>query len=590
MAPRDALIGQRLADFRIERVLGRGGMAKVYFGWDLKLNRPVAIKVIDERFRHESSYVARFVREASTIATWQHPNIPQVYQMGEEDGIAFFAMEYLHGLDLEQRLQQYTQTGQRLPYGDILRIAKAVASALDYAHRKGIIHRDVKPSNVILSEDGRILLTDFGLAMYVVQGTLGEVFGSPHYMAPEQARSSAEAVSQSDLYSLGVMLYEMLTGQLPFEDPSPTSLALKHITLEPPAPREINPELSPAVEAVLVKALRKSPLERYQSGRDLTEAMEAAFMEEKEGSQPVTLPMVPETPEDLPPETQPMVSAESQENGRSIEGRDDEARRPEYSPPETQPLVTAEPLENAQPLEEQAGELRSPESPPVVKPVPRLSRANPRLLPAIGCGLLLLLLGSYGSILGLSFSLYRNSTPTETSPRGAATTPALALVEPPSGTIPAPIAIATEPRATPSPTPTNSPHPTSTATEAPAPAQAYELQMVAYKDDSLFVVNRSPIDFPVALLRLTNRSGKVLGIDWKVDHLETDECVAVWKEEGRPQAPEDLECDVVGERLKRSGPEKFWMAVFEVYFEDRLIQTCDTRRGECLVLIPLDRP
>ncbi|MGW8250090.1 MAG: serine/threonine protein kinase, partial [Anaerolineales bacterium] len=164
---------------------------------------------------------------------------------------------------------------------------------LDYAHQKGVIHRDVKPSSLLLSEEGRVVLGDFGIAMDVAQKTLGKVFGSPRYIAPEQARNSADAVSQSDLYSLGVILYEMLTGRPPFEDPSPTSLALQHLTQEPPAPRSINPALSQAVEDVLLKALRKQPEERYQSGSQLMTALEQAL------NQLETKPSI--TGEDSPP-------------------------------------------------------------------------------------------------------------------------------------------------------------------------------------------------------------------------------------------------------------------------------------------------
>ncbi|MEJ2560140.1 MAG: serine/threonine-protein kinase [Anaerolineae bacterium] len=167
--------------------------------------------------------------------------------------------------------------GELMPYGEVLRIGRAVANALAYAHRQGVVHRDVKPANVIVAGDGRIVLTDFGLAMDIEQGSLGEVFGSSHYIAPEQAHRSADAVPQSDLYSLGVILYEMLTGKVPFDDPSPTAVALQHLTLPPPPPREINPNLSTGIEAVLLKALSKYPSERYQTGRDLIDALERAM-------------------------------------------------------------------------------------------------------------------------------------------------------------------------------------------------------------------------------------------------------------------------------------------------------------------------
>lgn len=273
----DPLIGTQLANFRIERVLGRGGMATVYYGWDVKLERPVAIKVIDARYRDDPAYAQRFVHEARTAATWFHENISQVYYADDEGGLYYFVMEYIRGLDLGKLLQKYATAGELMPHEDVLRIGRAVARALDFAHARGVIHRDVKPANVMISEDRRVVLTDFGLAMDVAQGTSGEVFGSPHYVSPEQARNSAQAVPQSDFYSLGVVLYEMLTGTIPFDDPSPTALAVQHLLQPPPLPRERNPHLNPAVETVLLKALAKAPEERYSTAQALMDALEKAL-------------------------------------------------------------------------------------------------------------------------------------------------------------------------------------------------------------------------------------------------------------------------------------------------------------------------
>jgi serine/threonine protein kinase len=295
MAISDPLVGQQLSSFRIERLLGRGGMAKVYYGIDEKLQRPVAIKVIDDRYKDHPAFVGRFLREARTVAAWQHPNILQIYHAGEEDGVLYYVMEYVRGMNLEQIIHKHRSRGELLPYAEVLFIGSSVANALDYAHRKGVVHRDVKPSNVLVSEEGRVALADFGLAMNVAQGTQGEVFGSPQYIAPEQARSSARAVPQSDIYSLGVMLYEMLTGSLPFNDPSPASLALKHITQEPPPPRAMNPDLSLAVEAVLLKALRKNPEDRYTTGSQMMGGLEDALLNVSPG----TIPTPPSVPQEL---------------------------------------------------------------------------------------------------------------------------------------------------------------------------------------------------------------------------------------------------------------------------------------------------
>jgi len=289
----DPLIGSQLANFRLERVLGRGGMAQVYYGWDVKLQRPVAVKVIDSRFRDNPAYAKRFVREAQAVASWRHENIAQVYYANEQSGLYYFAMEYIDGLDLDRVLTSFAAKSGLMPQSDVLRIGHAVARALDYAHAKNVVHRDVKPSNVMIARDDRVVLTDFGLALDVEQGSVGEVFGSAHYISPEQARRSSDAVPQSDLYSLGILLYEMLTGVVPFDDPSPTAVALQHLTQPPPAPRTLNPDLNIEIEATLLKALSKSPKDRYQTGSDLMTALERAFEASTSTIQPVPLPPLP---------------------------------------------------------------------------------------------------------------------------------------------------------------------------------------------------------------------------------------------------------------------------------------------------------
>ena len=289
----DPLIGRQLANYRLEHVSGRGGMAQVYYGIDVKLNRPVAVKVIDARFRDNPTYAKRFVQEAQSVATWRHENIAQIYYADEEGDLYYFAMEYIDGLDLGKLLTQYAAKGELMTQSDVLRIGRAVASALDYAHAKKVIHRDVKPSNVIVSRDERVVLTDFGLALDIQQGSVGEAFGSAHYIAPEQARRSSDAIPQSDLYSLGILLYEMLTGVVPFDDPSPTAVALQHITQPPPAPRTINKNLSVEIEAVLLKALSKSASERYQTGAEMIAALEQAIHTSPKESQLPPLPLPP---------------------------------------------------------------------------------------------------------------------------------------------------------------------------------------------------------------------------------------------------------------------------------------------------------
>jgi serine/threonine protein kinase len=274
----DPLIGAQLGNFRVERLLGRGGMAAVYYGHDVMLDRPVAIKVVDRRYRDNDAYTARFLREARAVARWRHEHIIQVYHVGEQEGLHYMVMEYIAGGDLASLLAEQRACETLLPVGEILRIGRALASALDFAHRQGVIHRDVKPGNVLLAEDGRVVLSDFGLVVEVTGETSGEIFGSPHYVAPEQARSSGGALPASDLYALGVILYEMLVGRRPFEDPSAATLALQHVLELPPLPRLLNPSLNHATEVVLLRALDKVPGARYPSAAALLHALEVALV------------------------------------------------------------------------------------------------------------------------------------------------------------------------------------------------------------------------------------------------------------------------------------------------------------------------
>lgn len=265
--------GQRLGNYLIQEPLGRGGMARVYKGLDTMLKRPVAVKVIEEGLRTSDTYARRFEREAQAVANLRHPNIVNVFYFGIEGNLYYLVMEYIDGTDLDAILRNYDQSGELMPYADVMRVLEATAAALDYAHGQGVIHRDVKPSNIMLERSGRPVLTDFGLALKVSEGTVGDTFGTPHYISPEQARNSAAAVPQSDLYSLGVVAYELLTGTLPFDDPSPTALAMQHLMAAVPSPRVFNPRLSVEIETVLYTVLAKTPEERYSTGGEFCAAL-----------------------------------------------------------------------------------------------------------------------------------------------------------------------------------------------------------------------------------------------------------------------------------------------------------------------------
>ncbi len=321
----DPMIGQKLGNFRIERLLGRGGMARVYYGVDTKLRRPVAIKIIDERYRKRPAEVKRFLKEAQLMAKWRHEHIAQIYYCGDENDLYYYVMEYIDGKDLASILESRASRNKALPVDEVLRIGSALAEALDYAHGQGVIHRDVKPSNVLIANNGRVVLCDFGLALDIQDGSLGEAFGTPHYISPEQALHSANAVPQSDLYSLGVILYEMLTGSVPFADASPTSAALQHIGQLPPPPRSLNPNLPVAAERVLLRALEKSPQRRYQSGAELMEALQKSLTAAP--SIPVK-PALPPIPVGVPTIRQSSLKLGGQREASKPRGRTTPLARP----------------------------------------------------------------------------------------------------------------------------------------------------------------------------------------------------------------------------------------------------------------------
>jgi serine/threonine protein kinase len=279
--PGQELIGRQLGDYTIVEMLGRGGMAHVYKGYDANLQRYAAVKVIepDKLPPHEEAeYRERFLREARAIAKLSHPRIVGVYQFGQTpDGLYYMAMQFIAGRDLRFILKEYMRRGKRPGSRHILRIMRDITSALDYAHKHGVIHRDVKPSNIMIAEDGTAILTDFGLVLTASEHTMGNAFGSVHYVAPEQAIASDRAVPQSDLYALGIVLFEMLTGRVPFDDASGTSVAIKHIQEAPPLPRSLNTDINLALEDVILKMLNKVPENRYTSGAAFIAALEAAL-------------------------------------------------------------------------------------------------------------------------------------------------------------------------------------------------------------------------------------------------------------------------------------------------------------------------
>ena len=267
------MIGHTLGPYQVVEELGRGGMAIVYKAFQPSLGRYVALKVLPEYFQHDSEFIARFQREARAAAQLNHPNIVVIYDVGEQAGIHYIAMEYLEGGSLRDRLARGP-----LSLDQAQQVVEQVGSALDYAHDRGLIHRDVKPANILFTADNRPKITDFGIAR-ASDGTrltrTGVLMGTPEYMSPEQAQGS-QIDCRSDLYALGVILYEMLTGRVPFQADTPHATLYAIIYQPPPPPRQIRPDLAPDVETVLLKGLAKRPEERFQHGAALAAALRGA--------------------------------------------------------------------------------------------------------------------------------------------------------------------------------------------------------------------------------------------------------------------------------------------------------------------------
>ncbi|MDA7025909.1 Stk1 family PASTA domain-containing Ser/Thr kinase [Bacillus sp. CLL-7-23] len=270
------LIGKRInGRYQILRVIGGGGMANVYLAEDIILDREVAIKVLRFDFVHDADFIRRFRREAQSAASLDHPNIVSIYDVGEEDNIYYIVMEYVEGMTLKEYINQ---NGALHPK-EAVSIMEQIVSAIAHAHDNQIVHRDIKPHNILINHMGHIKVTDFGIAMALSSTTIthsNSVLGSVHYLSPEQAKGGL-STKKSDIYSLGIVMFELLTAQTPFVGESAVSIALKHLQAETPSVKRWNASVPQSVENIVLKATTKDPFHRYDTAEDMEKDLKTAF-------------------------------------------------------------------------------------------------------------------------------------------------------------------------------------------------------------------------------------------------------------------------------------------------------------------------
>src|SRR5437764_5506064 len=281
--------------YRLQTRLGSGGMADVFLGEDEQLGRKVALKLLHRRFAEDPDFVERFRREAQAAAGLQHPNVVSVYDRGSFDGTYYIAMEYLHGRSLKQLIREEAPLDPVRAINITLQILKAAR----FAHRRGVIHRDLKPHNVIIDESDHAKVTDFGIARAGASDMTqtGSIMGTAQYLSPEQAQGLAVSAS-SDLYSVGIILYDALTGRVPFDGDSAVTIALKQVNQAPVPPSAYNGAVSPELEAVVMRALEKDPQRRFADADEFIAALEAARGTQQQtgqatGVMPAVVPMAP---------------------------------------------------------------------------------------------------------------------------------------------------------------------------------------------------------------------------------------------------------------------------------------------------------
>ncbi|MCP3771768.1 Stk1 family PASTA domain-containing Ser/Thr kinase [Paenibacillus sp. MZ04-78.2] len=333
------MIGKQLGGrYEILGRVGGGGMAIVYKGLDILLHRHVAVKVLRQQYVHDEEFIQRFRREAQAAASLSHPNVVSIYDVGQEEDIHYIVMEYVEGTNLNEQIKEIAP----LQVEEAVHIASQICDALDHAHHNQIIHRDIKPHNILIGKNGRVKVTDFGIARAVTSSTItqtGSVVGSVHYFSPEHAKGTPTG-EQSDLYSLGIVMYQMLTGRLPFLGESPISVALKHLQEDVEEPRKVNPLIPQSVENIILRAMRKSTSERYRSAKDMMSDLESCLLPHRRNEPKVNFL----DDDELDEEKTRVMPALRPGQYAVVEDDDDAPRAKETPPPEKQKKGWVKPL------------------------------------------------------------------------------------------------------------------------------------------------------------------------------------------------------------------------------------------------------
>ncbi|GAA0331447.1 Stk1 family PASTA domain-containing Ser/Thr kinase [Bacillus carboniphilus] len=293
------IIGKRLSGrYKILEMIGGGGMANVYLAHDMILDRDVAIKILRLDFSDNDNFIRRFHREAQSATSLAHSNIVSIYDVGEEDDIYYIVMEYVEGMTLKQYIQQNSP----LSIHKVIDIMNQLTSAIAHAHHNHIVHRDIKPQNILINEHDEVKITDFGIAMALSATAIthtNSVLGTVHYLSPEQARGGM-ANKKSDIYSLGIVMFELLTGRLPFSGESAVSIALKHLQNETPSPKRWNPNIPQSVENIVLKSTAKDPFHRYESVEEMAEDIKTALDPDRMNEKPFVAPRDEEATKAIP--------------------------------------------------------------------------------------------------------------------------------------------------------------------------------------------------------------------------------------------------------------------------------------------------